>query len=92
MVCDGCHETYENCIFEEPVSVPKCISMSDVGIEHASGSGGVATIEQLKIDQGYWRATPTSTQIFECYNSDACNGGETGREDYCGEGYNGACK
>lgn len=92
MICDGCLATYDNCIFEEPVLVPRCISMSDAGIEHASSSGGVTTIEQLNIDQGYWRVTPTSTLVLECYNSDACKGGLTGRDDYCSEGYNGACK
>lgn len=71
--------------------MPKYISVSDAWVEHASSSGGVSTIKELKIDQGYWRATPTSTQILECYNSDAYKGGVTGAEDYCSEGYNGAC-
>lgn len=72
--------------------VPGCISLADARIEHASSGGGVTTIEELEIDQGYWRATPISTHALECYNGDACRGGLTGADDYCSEGYHGACK
>lgn len=92
VVCDGCDQVYENCDFGQPVLVPECVSLSDAGIEHASSSGGVTTIEELEIDQGYWRATSTSTHVLECYNSDACRGGVTGSVGYCSGGYSGPCK
>ena len=72
--------------------VPQCISMSDAGIEHASSVGGVNTIEELDIDQGYWRATTDSIYVFQCYNSDACKGGLTGTPDFCEKGYQGPCE
>lgn len=72
--------------------VPDCISLADARMEHASSSGGITTLEELEIDQGYWRATPISKHVLECYNGNACRGGLTGAEDYCSEGYHGACK
>lgn len=91
-MCDGCDQVYENCDFGQPVLVPECVSLSDAGIEHASSTGGITTIEGLEIHQGYWRATSTSAHVLECYNSDACRGGMTGSVGYCSEGYGGPCK
>ena len=92
VVCEGCPATCDSCTFEEPITVPECISLSDAGIKHASSSGVDTTIEKLKIDKGYWRATATSTQVLKCYNGDACRGGVTGTNDFCSKGYEGACK
>ena len=72
--------------------VPQCISMSDAGIEHASSIGGISAIEELDIDQGYWRATTDSIYILQCYNPDACKGGMTGTADFCEKGYQGPCE
>ena len=72
--------------------MPECTALSVAGIEHASSAGGVVTLAGLKIDQGYWRATASSTNILECYNGDACRGGITGGAEYCSEGYKGACE
>ena len=92
MICEGCPTTCDNCTFEEPITVPECISLSDAGIEHAFSSGGDTTIEKLKIDKGYWRATATSTEVLKCFNGDACRGGVTGAKEFCSDGYEGACK
>ena len=45
------------------------------------------SLEELDIDEGYWRATNTSKTILECYNTDACKGGKTGAQGYCDAGY-----
>lgn len=92
VVCEGCHQRCEGCNFWEAVVVPQCISISDAGIEHASSGGGVTTIEELFIHEGYWRATANSTNVLECYSRDACRGGVTGTAGFCGEGYQGACE
>ena len=92
MVCEKCTETCEGCDFGEKILVPECITLSDAGLEHAWSGGAVTTIEGLKIDEGYWRATANSMEVLECYNGDACSGGVTGATDYCSEGYKGACE
>ncbi|CAM9150882.1 unnamed protein product, partial [Ectocarpus sp. 6 AP-2014] len=84
-ICDGCPVECEGCSFEEPRLVPKC---SDA-LEHSNSSGGNVTLDALVIEPGYWRATPSSENVLECYNTDACLGGVTGSESYCLEGYEG---
>ncbi|CAM9147480.1 unnamed protein product, partial [Ectocarpus fasciculatus] len=84
-ICDGCPIECEGCSFEEPQLVPKC---SDA-LEHSNSSGGTVTLDALVIEPGYWRATPSSENVLECYNADACLGGVTGSENYCLEGYGG---
>lgn len=81
MTCDGCS-------FEEPPLVPMCAAV----MEHAFSNGGTDTLEALSIERGYWRATPSSEDVLECYNTDACLGGATGTSGYCLEGYEGPCK
>ena len=92
VACDGCLESCKKCDFGGTVLVPECISLSEVGLEHASSDGGVTTLKELVIDEGYWRATNTSMDILECYNNDACDGGVTGMAGFCREGYHGACE
>ncbi|CAM9398277.1 unnamed protein product, partial [Ascophyllum nodosum] len=89
-VCNGCLDSCTGCIFEEEQQgSPTCTSLSQAGIEHTKSSGGTTTVEQLKIDEGYWRATNTSTLVYECFNTKACGGGVTGALDYCLPGYEG---
>lgn len=85
-VCKGCEVECEQCVVEG--MEPLCVEQLD----HTSAAGGNTTIDLLSIDTGYWRATNTSTEILECYNTDACDGGVTGEEGYCLEGYEGPCK
>lgn len=72
--------------------MPECLSLSDEGIEHATSPGGVTTIQELSINEGYWRATEDSLNILECYNKQACRGGKTGAPNFCRQGYEGPCE
>lgn len=87
-ICDGCPVECEGCSFEEPQLVLKC---SDP-LEHSISPGGTITLDALVIEPGYWRATPSSENVLECYNADACLGGVTGSESYCLEGYERPCE
>ena len=61
-------------------------------MEHAYSPGGLTMLEMVRIDQGYWRATPSSLQILACYNANACLGGLTEAPGFCLDGYEGPCK
>lgn len=87
-LCHGCGEDCKNCCFDEPSVVPVCTPQ----LGHSTSAGGAATVEMLVIDHGYWRATPDSTEVLACYNTDACRGGVTGAHDYCNVGYEGPCE
>ncbi|CAM9568519.1 unnamed protein product, partial [Hapterophycus canaliculatus] len=82
--CRGCDISCDGCSFQEAF-VPIC---SDV-YEHSTSPGGDVTLETLSIERGYWRATPTSTEILACYHAGACLGGITGSSGYCLQGYEG---
>ncbi len=86
--CNGCDVACDGCSFEEPSLVPTCAAELD----HTYSAGGTVTLEQLTVEAGYWRATESSTDILECFHSDACLGGVTGTADYCREGYEGPCE
>lgn len=49
-------------------------------------------LRTLHVDQGFWRATPMSRNILECYNKEACLGGLTGSAEFCALGYEGPCE
>lgn len=85
VVCKGC-PVCDDC----PTSrgVPACAEELD----HTESTGGNATIQDLEIDPGYWRATNTSKKVLKCYNSDACSGGITGASTFCSTGYEGPCE
>ncbi|CAN0155578.1 unnamed protein product [Ectocarpus sp. 4 AP-2014] len=84
-ICRGCQTSCDGCFFEEPDLVPICTG----AMAHSNSSGGTVTLEALSIQPGYWRATPSSTDIVACYHADACLGGVSGTADYCLEGYEG---
>ena len=87
-ICSGCGDC-SSCTVDKNETVSTC---SDV-FEHSTSPGGSnATLMTLEIEAGYWRATNDSTKVLECYNEDACNGGLTGSDDYCSEGYKGPCE
>ena len=92
VVCDGCPDTCFRCSFGEKQKGPTCTSLPEAGIEHASSEGGFATIEDLYIYKGYWRATNSGPNIRKCFNTAACSGGMTGALDFCLSGYEGPCK
>ncbi|CAN0474599.1 unnamed protein product, partial [Ectocarpus sp. 12 AP-2014] len=76
--CSGCETACNGCFFEPSVP-PTC---TDV-MEHVTSAGGTVTLEDLPVERGYWRASPSSEEVFACYNADACLGGVTGRAGYC---------
>lgn len=90
-LCHGC-EVCPSCLFPELELVPKCLSLLDAGIEHATSPGGVTTIQEILINEGYWRASEDSLNILECYNKQACRGGKTGASNFCRQGYEGPCE
>ena len=83
--CDECG-VCEDCEYGDLGKIPSC----ELAFEHTTSNG--STIDQLKIDAGYWRPTIDSVNIYECYYAKACRGGLTDAEGYCDEGYKGACK
>ncbi|CAM9191106.1 unnamed protein product [Ectocarpus sp. 13 AM-2016] len=82
--CSGCETACDGCFFEPPVP-PTCTEV----MEHVTSAGGTVTLEDLPVERGYWRASPSSEEVFACYNADACLGGVTGRAGYCLDGYEG---
>ena len=86
-VCDGCGKC-SGCIIKDIYYTPVC---TDV-FGHTDSQGGIATLETLVVEAGYWRATNTSRQIMACFNKNACGGGLTGNPMYCSPGYEGPCE
>ena len=84
-VCKDC-EDCEGC--KVLTNEPMCLEE----VEHSTAEGGKLTVEFLVIDPGYWRATTKSLEILECYNTEACLGGVTGREGFCKIGHEGPCQ
>ncbi|CAN0382790.1 unnamed protein product [Ectocarpus sp. 12 AP-2014] len=86
-VCSGCSgwDECSNCAIFDSTVTPTC----EVPLEHTSADEDGLTLETLKIDQGYWRATTESVIILACYNADACAGGKTGADSFCASGYQG---
>ena len=66
--------------------------MCEAPLEHTSAEKSGATLATLRVDGGYWRATTESETVLECYNADACVGGETGSDSYCAPEYTGPCE
>ncbi|CAN0412480.1 unnamed protein product, partial [Pylaiella littoralis] len=83
-VCNGCGEC-DGCEVENENSVPVCTAQ----MEHTRSEGGATTIETLKVDRGFWRATNSSRVILACYNENACVGGRAGPSSFCQLGYEG---
>lgn len=89
-VCFDCPawEECSGCTIESSDVTPTC----EVPLEHTSADKDGLSLETLKIDEGYWRATTESVIILGCYNADACRGGETGADSFCASGYQGLCE
>lgn len=85
-ICKGCDLPCDKC--ELPGNVPICSPAPD----HTSSDGGDATVETLLLSDGYWRPSPTSMDIRECFNEAACLGGLTGDPGFCVANYEGPCE
>lgn len=86
-VCNGCGEC-DGCEVDDEQLVPVCT----VQMDHTESEGGDTTIQTLKLDSGYWRATNLSRIVRSCYNAEACAGGLTGTPTFCQPGYEGSCE
>eukprot|EP00903_Cladosiphon_okamuranus_P006562 g6410.t1 len=86
-VCLDCPDWDEcfDCTIGRSNVMPTC----EASLEHTTASEPGITVETLNINEGYWRATNTSENILECYNTDACSGGMTGADSFCAPGYTG---
>ncbi|CAM9855851.1 unnamed protein product, partial [Ectocarpus sp. 4 AP-2014] len=84
-VCDGCPAADDGITMGVENLVPTCTET----LENTRSDGANTSIEDIRIDPGYWRATTTTRTILPCYNAAACLGGITGEAGYCREGYYG---
>ena len=89
-VCGGCgaQGKCSRCIVKDSSHTPVCTDVFD----HTDSQGGIATLETLILEAGYWRATNSSRQIMACFNKNACGGGLTRNPDNCSTGYEGPCE
>ena len=86
-VCHGCGEC-DACGMEDENSVPICTA----AIKNTRSEGGDTSIETLKLDRGFWRATNSSRIVLACYKEEACVGGISGTSSFCLPGYEGPCE
>lgn len=77
-----------NCTIFNDSTAPIC----EEALKHTESSGGGVMLDTLHVNRGFWRATPMSRDILECYKQDACLGGLTDSSDFCATGYEGPCK
>eukprot|EP00903_Cladosiphon_okamuranus_P011652 g10960.t1 len=87
-VCKGCDDNCTSCSYGGR-GVPRCVSLSEANIMNVESNGGTTTVQKLRIEGGYWRASNISTKVLACYNKEACKGGVSGHSGYCSKGYEG---
>lgn len=58
-------------------------------LPHTASPHADGTIESLELHRGFWRSSPISKDVRECYEEKACIGGTY---NYCAAGYTGPCK
>ena len=89
-MCDGCPpwDVCDSCNVREGNIDPQC----SITLEHTTSGKPGSTLNTLSVDKGYWRTTVDSDNILPCYNTAACLGGQTGSENFCSDGYKGACE
>lgn len=84
-MCSRCSSAWSLDMGEE--EEPVCEDLP-TGVK-ALSSG--TTVSNLYLEKGYYRVSAESRSIPECYNEDACVGGDTVGQ-YCAPGYQGPCK
>lgn len=92
IVCDGCPIADIDNIPDNTMGVANLVPTCTETPENTQSDGANTSIQDIRIDRGYWRATDTSKIILPCHNEDACLGGGTDAAGYCLEGYHGPCK
>ena len=90
-VCRGC-TTVPNQILDgvwvtNEHETPTCTELPKGTVSLSSGT----TVVSLTLQKGYFRTSNETSVIFECYRSEACEGGDDPGK-YCANGYEGACE
>ena len=85
--CHDCEaeEDCNNCTVHNGDEVQVCEPVLD----HTTSLSRDGTLQSLELEEGFWRSSPISKDIRECYEEEACVGGTY---DYCAEGYTGPCE
>ena len=91
LVCARCStacETLPGGISIEPEDmIPVCVDLPKGATAVSSGT----TLATLTLEEGYYRTSVESHIVLECYQTDACLGGNA-TDDPCSSGYEGPCK
>lgn len=85
--CSTCDDVYSGVLVDTDTTVPVCVDLPK-GTTTASSGTSLATIS---LEKGYYRTSAESQIVLECYQEDACVGGDAA-DDYCASGYEGPCK
>lgn len=80
-LCSGCEVVNET-------TLPVCTPVLD----HTTSAGGRVDLQNLVLDEGFWRVTPESREVLPCYNEEACLGGITESPNFCDKKYKGPCE
>ena len=82
VACESCAGESLNCTVENPNRVQQCQPV----LEHTTSTHAHGDLESLSLQPGFWRSSPTSKDVRECYEPSACAGGA---EKYCRKAYQG---
>lgn len=77
----------EKAVVTDSGRIPVCEPLPPGTDDSATG----VTLASINILPGYYRSLSNSTDVRECYQYEACKGGDVARE-YCADGYEGACE
>lgn len=88
-VCAGCPGgcTPSEIVVERNDSVPFCAEVHPGVVAERDG----VTLNSLQLKPGFFRISNESHDVLECYQEEACQGGED-PENYCTRGYKGPCE
>ena len=89
-VCSRCSTV------DDGVSIPDDVRINEEPVCSEPPLGATApsygtTVENLTLDEGYFRTSKKSHDILQCYRKSSCQGGSDA-DQYCAPGYIGPCK
>lgn len=91
MACARCSTGSEievkNAVVTDEGHIPICEELPEGANDTATG----ITLETMDLLPGFYRMSNKSTEILECYQDEACIGGDEAGH-YCAEGYKGPCE